>query len=69
MIRSIFTNFSARLAVAVLNFIMMLLITHLLGKEIYGQITIIALNVTFIHLISDLAGAPSCWPMDCSPIW
>jgi O-antigen/teichoic acid export membrane protein len=59
MIRSIFTNFSARLAVAVLNFIMMLLTTHILGKEIYGQITIIALNVTYIHLISDLAGGPS----------
>ncbi len=59
MIRSIFTNFSARLAVAVLNFVMMLFITHFLGKEIYGQISIIALNVFYIHMISDLAGGPS----------
>ncbi|CAN5248707.1 hypothetical protein BH09BAC5_BH09BAC5_20740 [soil metagenome] len=59
MIRSIFTNFSARLGVAVLNFIMLLVITHILGKGIYGQISVIALNVSYIHLISDLAGGPS----------
>ena len=59
MIRSIFTNFSSRLAVAVMHFAMLLMITHYLGKGIYGQISILALNVSIIHLISDLAGGPS----------
>jgi O-antigen/teichoic acid export membrane protein len=59
MIRSILTNFSARIGVAALNFAMLLMITHFLGKEIYGQISIIALNVSIIHIISDLAGGPS----------
>ena len=59
MIRSILTNFSARLGVAVINFIMLLMLTNLLGKDIYGQISEIALNVGIIHIISDLAGGPS----------
>ncbi|MDQ3110583.1 MAG: polysaccharide biosynthesis C-terminal domain-containing protein [Bacteroidota bacterium] len=59
MIRSILNNFSARLAVAVLNFVMLLLFTHYLGKAVYGQISIIALYLTIIHIISDLAGGPS----------
>lgn len=59
MIRSIFSNFSSRLGVAVMNFVMLLITTHFLGKEIYGQISILALNVSIIHLISDLAGGPS----------
>lgn len=59
MIRSILTNFSARIGVAVLNFVMLLMFTHLLGKDIYGQISEIALNVGIIHIISDLAGGPS----------
>lgn len=59
MIRNILTNFSARIGVAALTFVMMLLITNFLGKEIYGQISIIALNVSIIHIISDLAGGPS----------
>ncbi|CAN5828504.1 hypothetical protein BH11BAC7_BH11BAC7_17830 [soil metagenome] len=59
MIRSILNNFSARLGVAVLNFVMLLMITHFLGKDINGQIAIIANIVTIIHIISDLAGGPS----------
>jgi O-antigen/teichoic acid export membrane protein len=59
MIRSIFSNFSARLGVAALNFVMLLMITHFLGKGIYGQISDIAINVFYIHILSDLAGGPS----------
>ncbi len=59
MIRNILTNFSARLGVAALNFVMLLMLTNLLGKDIYGQISEIALNVGIIHIISDLAGGPS----------
>lgn len=59
MIRSILTNFSARIGVAALNFVMLLIITHFLGKEVYGQISKLALNVMIIHIISDLAGGPS----------
>lgn len=59
MIKNIFTNFSSRFGVAVFNFIMLLMITHQLGKDIYGQISIIALNISIIHLISDLASGPS----------
>lgn len=59
MIRNILTNFSARLGLAALNFFMLLLTTHYLGKDIRGEIATIQLGITIIHLISDLAGGPS----------
>ncbi|MBI3509858.1 MAG: hypothetical protein HY064_04285 [Bacteroidetes bacterium] len=59
MIRNILTNFSARLSVAALNFFMMLLTTHYLGKDIRGEISMLMVGVAIIHLVSDLAGGPS----------
>ncbi|HLG04258.1 MAG TPA: polysaccharide biosynthesis C-terminal domain-containing protein [Bacteroidia bacterium] len=59
MIRSIFTNFSVRLAVAVINFVMLLLTTHYLGKDIRGEIATIQLGINIIHMVSELTGGPS----------
>lgn len=59
MIRNVVTNFSARLSVAALNFFMLLMTTHVLGASVRGEISIIQLGVTIIHLVSDLAGGPS----------
>ncbi|MCX6312377.1 MAG: hypothetical protein NT084_12170 [Bacteroidetes bacterium] len=59
MIRSIFANFSSRLAVAVMNFAMLLLTTHFLGKETRGAVYIIGLGIAIIHVVSDLANGPS----------
>lgn len=59
MIRNIFTNFTARLGAAVMSFCMLLLTTHLLGKDVRGEIAAIQLGISIIHLISDLAGGAS----------
>lgn len=59
MIRSIFTNFSARLAVAAMNFIMLLMTTHYLGAQTRGVVSILAIGIGIIHIVSDLAGGPS----------
>lgn len=59
MIRSIFANFSSRLAVAAMNFVGLLLTTHFLGKETRGIVSIIALGIAIIHVVSDLANGPS----------
>ncbi|MCU0435182.1 MAG: hypothetical protein MUC87_17125 [Bacteroidia bacterium] len=59
MIRNILVNFSARMAVAVANFIVLLCTTHELGADVRGKISLIQLGVQLIHLISDLAGGPS----------
>jgi len=59
MIRSIFTNFSARLAVAMMNFIMLLMTTHFLGAETRGIVSILAIGIGIIHIVSDLASGPS----------
>ncbi|HEU4716923.1 MAG TPA: hypothetical protein VFU15_03790 [Bacteroidia bacterium] len=59
MIRKILSNFSARMAGAVLNFFMLLLTTHFLGKSVRGEIVLIQIGINIIHLVSDLAGGPS----------
>jgi O-antigen/teichoic acid export membrane protein len=59
MIRNIFANFSSRLGVAVLNFAMLLMTTHFLGKETRGIVSIIGLGIAIIHVVSDLANGPS----------
>jgi O-antigen/teichoic acid export membrane protein len=59
MIRSILFNFSARLGSAAMNFMVLLLTTHFLGKGIRGEIAAIQLGVSIIHLFSDLAGGAS----------
>ncbi|GAB4143798.1 MAG: hypothetical protein Fur0041_18860 [Bacteroidia bacterium] len=59
MIRNILTNFSARIAVAAMNFFMLLLTTHELRSGIRGEISIIQLSINLIHLISDIAGGPA----------
>jgi O-antigen/teichoic acid export membrane protein len=59
MIRNIFTNFSARLAVAAMSFITLLMTTHYLGKETKGIVSIISLGIGIIHIVSDLANGPS----------
>lgn len=58
MLRSIITNFSARLIGAIMNFFMLLLTTHALGKEVRGEISIIQLSINIVHLISDIVGGP-----------
>lgn len=59
MIRNILITFSARMAVATANFIVLLCTTHELGADVRGKISLIQLGVQLIHLISDLAGGPS----------
>jgi O-antigen/teichoic acid export membrane protein len=59
MIRNILTNFSARLGVAAINFIMLLLTTHLLGVKVRGEIATLQLGINIIHLVGELAGGPS----------
>lgn len=59
MIRTIFSNFSARLGLAGLNFLMLLLTVKYLGRDIRGEIATIQLGVNIIHMVSDLAGGPS----------
>jgi O-antigen/teichoic acid export membrane protein len=58
MLSSILSNFSARLIGAIMNFFMLLLTTHALGKEVRGEISIIQLSINIIHLISDIVGGP-----------
>lgn len=59
MIRTIFINFSARLAMQVMNFFTLLLTTNTLGSQIRGEISIIQLAINMIHLISDVVGGPA----------
>jgi O-antigen/teichoic acid export membrane protein len=59
MIRSIFINFSARLAMQVLYFCTLLLTTHLLGSEVRGEISLIQFAINMIHLVSDIIGGPA----------
>lgn len=59
MIRTIFVNFSARLAMQVMNFFTLLLTTNTLGSEVRGEISIIQLAINMIHLISDVVGGPA----------
>lgn len=59
MIRSIFINFSARLAMQVLYFCTLLLTTHFLGSEIRGEISLIQIAINLIHLVSDIVGGPA----------
>lgn len=59
MIRNILVTFSARIAVAAANFIVLLCTTHELGSDVRGKISMIQLGVQLIHLISDMAGGPS----------
>ena len=59
MIRSVLTNFSARLGGAVLSFLMLLLTTRYLGKDVRGEIAAIQLAISIVQLVSDLAGSSS----------
>jgi O-antigen/teichoic acid export membrane protein len=59
MIRSILGTFSARLAVAFVNFAVLLFTTNELGTDVRGKISLIQLGVQLIHLISDMAGGPA----------
>lgn len=59
MIRSIFVNFSARLAMQVMYFCTLLLTTNLLGKDVRGEISIIQVAINLIHLVSDIVGGPA----------
>lgn len=59
MIRSIFINFSARLAMQVMYFCTLLLTTHLLGSEVRGEISLIQLAINMVHLVSDIVGGPA----------
>lgn len=59
MIRSIFVNFSARLAMQVMYFCTLLLTTHLLGSEVRGEISLIQVAINIIHLVSDIIGGPA----------
>lgn len=59
MIRNILVTFSARLAVAVANFVVLLCTTNELGADVRGKISLIQLGIQLIHLISDMAGGPS----------
>lgn len=59
MIRSIFINFSARLAMQVMYFCTLLLTTHLLGSEVRGEISLIQIAINIIHLVSDIVGGPA----------
>lgn len=59
MIRSIFINFSARLAMQVMYFCTLLLTTHFLGKDVRGEISLVQLAINMIHLVSDIVGGPS----------
>jgi O-antigen/teichoic acid export membrane protein len=59
MIRSIFINFSARLAMQVLYFCTLLITTHFLGSEVRGEISLIQIGINMIHLISDIVGGPA----------
>lgn len=59
MLQSILANFSARFAVAIINFLVLLLTARLLGSDVRGEISVIALGMNIIHLISDIAGGPS----------
>jgi O-antigen/teichoic acid export membrane protein len=59
MIRSIFINFSARLAMQILYFCTLLLTTHFLGSEIRGEISLIQIAINLIHLVSDIVGGPA----------
>ncbi|MGL5889159.1 MAG: lipopolysaccharide biosynthesis protein, partial [Bacteroidia bacterium] len=59
MIRNILVTFSARIAVAAANFIVLLCTTHELGADVRGKISMIQLGIQLIHLISDMAGGPS----------
>lgn len=59
MIRTIFVNFSARLAMQVMNFFTLLLTTNTLGSQVRGEISIIQLSINMIHLISDVVGGPA----------
>jgi O-antigen/teichoic acid export membrane protein len=59
MIRSIFVNFSARLAMQVMYFCTLLLTTRFLGSEIRGEISLIQIAINMIHLVSDIIGGPS----------
>ncbi len=59
MLRSILANFSARFAVALINFMVLLLTARMLGSDVRGEISVIALGMNIIHLISDIAGGPS----------
>lgn len=59
MLKNILTNFSARISVAALNFLVLLLTAKFLGLDTRGEISLIALGTSIIHLISDIAGGPS----------
>lgn len=59
MIRSIFVNFSARLAMQVMYFCTLLLTTHFLGSEVRGEISLIQVAINIIHLVSDIVGGPA----------
>jgi|GEM_PF-676705 len=59
MLRKILVNFSARFGVAVINFLVLLLTTNYLGSGARGEISLIALGLNIVHLISDIAGGPS----------
>ncbi|TND08113.1 MAG: membrane protein involved in the export of O-antigen and teichoic acid [Bacteroidetes bacterium] len=59
MLRNILTNFFARFSVAAINFLVLLLTTNLLGLETKGEMSLVALGTSIIHLLSDIAGGPS----------
>lgn len=59
MIRNIFINFSARLAMQVLYFCTLLITTHFLGSEVRGEISLLQIAINMIHLVSDIVGGPA----------
>lgn len=59
MLRKILANFSARFSVAIINFLVLLLTTNFLGSETRGEVSVIALGLSIVHLLSDIAGGPS----------
>ena len=59
MIRSIFSNFSARLVMQVLYFCTLLITTHILGSEVRGEIGLLQIAITLIQLVSDIVGGPA----------
>lgn len=59
MIRNIFINFSARLATQAMFFVVLLITTHYMGSEVRGEISLIQLSITMVHLVSDIVGGPA----------
>ncbi len=56
MIRSIFINFSARLAMQIMYFCTLLITTRWLGSDVRGEISLIQLGITMVHIVSDIIG-------------